>query len=110
MADVSLDDLIQKDKQKNKVDRLRQVPPPSSRNSRPRNLSAEVDPPITKIEATEGKETLSLKSTDLLKNVLRPIAMLRSQIGPRKIFRRSDRRDPSPLLRKRKTERRSSAP
>ena len=78
MADVSLDDLIQKDRQKNKVDRLRQVPPPSFRNSRPRNLSAEVDPPITKIEVTEGKETPSLKSTDLLKNVLRPTAMLGS--------------------------------
>lgn len=70
MADVSLDDLIKKDREKGKLDRLKSVSLPSLRNSKLKNLSLKEGPPIIKSEAIGGRKMLRLTSTDLSKRVL----------------------------------------
>lgn len=55
MADVSLDDLIKKDREKDKVNRLKQVTSPSLRNSNPKESS--IDAIKTKMIGREEATT-----------------------------------------------------
>ena len=65
MADVSLDDLIKKDKQKKgQVDKLRQVNQSSHRNSKIKNLLVAPVPLILIKEVTGGREMLNLKNAE----------------------------------------------
>ena len=65
MADVSLDDLIKKDKQKKgQVDKLRQVNPSSRRNSKIKNLPVAPAPSILIKEVKGGRGMLSLKNAE----------------------------------------------
>ena len=65
MADVSLDDLIKKDKQKKgQVDKLRQVNPPSHRNSKIKNLPVAPVPSILIKEVTGGRGMQNLKNAE----------------------------------------------
>ena len=70
MADVSLDDLIKKDREKGKLDRLKNVSLTSFRNSKPKNLSLKEDPLMIKSEVIGGQKMLGLTSTGLSKRVL----------------------------------------
>ena len=64
MADVSLDDLIKKDKQKGKVDKLRQVTAVPLRNSRAKNLQTELALLIVKIKVRGDQGRMNLKRQD----------------------------------------------
>lgn len=64
MADVSLDDLIKKDKQKGKVDKLRQVSILPRRNSKAKNLLPELALLIVKTKVIGDKGRMSLKRED----------------------------------------------
>ena len=64
MADVSLDDLIKKDKQKGKVDKLRQVTTVPLRNSRAKNLQTELALLIVKIKVRGDQGRMNLKRQD----------------------------------------------
>ena len=64
MADVSLDDLIKKDKQKGKVDKLRQVTTVPLRNSRVKNLQTELALLIVKIKVRGDQGRMNLKRQD----------------------------------------------
>lgn len=57
MADVSLDDLIKKDREKGKLDRLKNVSLAPLRNSKPKNSSKEANPPIIKSGVIGGRKT-----------------------------------------------------
>lgn len=108
MADVSLDDLIKKDKQKGKVDRLKQVSPPLFRNSRARNLSVVLSPMSLKTETIGGPETLCLKSIDLSRNVLMIIVTTDEMSEVREMFNRGGQKGQELLLRRGRRERRYS--
>ena len=88
MADVSLDDLIKKDKTKGKVDRLKQVCPLSSRNSKQRNLSVEPALSIIKIEVIGGQEIMGPtrigQSKSALKITVRALQQFMSLAHPGK--------------------------
>lgn len=68
MADVSLDDLIKKDKEKGRVTKLKQVDHPLRRNLK---LPKTTDLKTDLIMMTEHQETTSLIKISLLTNVSR---------------------------------------
>lgn len=66
MADVSLDDLIKKDKEKDKVNRLKQVIPFPLRSSSPKSSSVDPIP----IKMTDSLGVISLTRKKSFRNVL----------------------------------------
>lgn len=109
MADVSLDDLIKKDREKGKLDRLKNVHLIPLRNSKPKNLSKEADPSIIKTEVTEDLEILLLESTDQLKSILIILAMIAGKKREGLIQGINALNAPDLSMRKRKKDKRSSA-
>ena len=109
MADVSLDDLIKKDKTKDKVNKLRQVTPLSPRNSKLKNSSVELGPSIIKTEVTEGQEILSPTSIDRSKSVSKIIVLTEGTTGIQETRRTSKKDVLSQLWRRRRKGRSSSA-
>ena len=69
MADVSLDDLIKKDKNKGKVDRLKEVRYSLFRNLKARNMSVEVIRVIVIGASIGDPEIQCLTNIDLSKSV-----------------------------------------
>lgn len=103
MADVSLDDLIKKDKQKKgQVDKLRHVHHSSFRNSKRKNLPVAHVPSTIIKGAIEGPETLNLKSADLLKSVLTIIVMNVETTESKEISEIENPKDPELLQHKKK--------
>ena len=112
MADVSLDDLIKKDKTKGKVDKLRQVHPLPPRNSRLRNLSDLPALSIIKIEVIGGQEIMCLTKIGQSKSVLKIIVATEGtteMLGTTGKRGNSRKDAPSQQLRRRRKERSSSA-
>lgn len=112
MADVSLDDLIEKDKKKGKVDRLKNVPSLLSRNSKTKSSSVEDATMIIKTEEVRGPIRVPLRSTGPSVNVLKKFGIVAETIailvsvGKDGIRRRKGHDLP---LRRRRRERRFSA-
>ena len=68
MADVSLDDLIKKDKEKGKVSKIKHVPLTSPRNSKPNSTR---DQSTKLLLMTESLKVANLIKINLLTSVLR---------------------------------------
>lgn len=108
MADVALDDLIKKDKEKGKLDRLKNVPSISFRNSKPRNLSIGVDLMIIKTEVIEGLKMLLITKTDQSKSILITLVMIVEITGKDIISEIKEMIDPDLKLNKKKKDKNSS--
>jgi len=109
MADVSLDDLIKKDREKGKLDRLKNVSPVLLRNSKAKNSSKEVNPLIIKSGVIEGLKMLLRTNTGLSKSALIILVMIVETTKKDKIPGTSDKIVPGLSLRKRKKDKRCSA-
>jgi hypothetical protein len=109
MADVSLDDLIKKDREKGKLDRLKNVPLASLRNSKPKNLSKEANPPIIKTGVIGDPKTLLPTSTDQSKSVSRILVMIVETTGRDMTCEINELNVPDLKPRGKRREKRSSA-
>lgn len=104
MADVSLDDLIKKDKEKDRVNRLKQVSMSSFRNSSLKNSLIAPGMPIIKMRRIGSPEVISLASIDLSKNALTNRTITAGLTGVREMFNNKSGKGLSKDLRRSKKQ------
>jgi hypothetical protein len=109
MADVSLDDLIKNDREKGKLDRLKNVSLASLRNSKPKNSSNQENPPVIKSGVIGDLKTLLQTSTDQSKSVSRILVTIVETTGRGMTCETSDLNAPDIKVRGKMTTRRYSA-
>lgn len=100
MADVSLDDLIKKDREKDKVNRLKQVSIRRFRNSNPKSLATV----LIKIRMTGSQEATSRISASLYRSVATIILTTAGIIEAAETTSRKEKIDPTATLKERKKQ------
>jgi hypothetical protein len=99
MADVSLDDLIKKDKEKDKVNRLKQVPTPPFRNSNPKSSAI-----VLTIRRTDSQEATNPISVSLYRSAATIIQTTAGIIEAAETTSRRARIGPTATSRRRKKQ------